>query len=62
MTNSSIFAFDRDPESAFTKVRFFKNLEFLLQPNEKLLFGKYDGRGGLTNTASIQCRAFFRNI
>ena len=44
-----------------TKVRFFEHLKFLLQPNEKLLFGKYHSRICLWNTANTQNRAFFRN-
>ena len=38
------------PESASSEVRFFKPFRLLLQPNKKLLFGKYHSRGGLKNT------------
>ena len=49
------------PGSASTKVRFFEHL-FLLQPNKKLLFGKYHSRIWLRNTINTHNRAFFRNI
>ena len=48
--------------SASTQVRFFEHLQFLLQPNKMLVFGKYLSRIWLRNTANTQNRAFFRNI
>ena len=45
-------------ESASTKVQFFKHLKFLLQPNKKLLFGKYHSRGGLKNTVNTHIELF----
>ena len=61
VTNSSIFAVGRVPGSASSKVRFFKHLRFLFQPNEKLTFAKYHSRGGLRNTTNTQFRVLFRN-
>ena len=39
------------PGSASTKVQFFEHPKFLLQPNQKLLFGKYHGKVCLRDTA-----------
>ena len=58
VTNSSIFAVVRDLESA-SKIRSFKHFRFLFQPNEKLVFAKYNNRCGLRNAANAQYRAFF---
>ena len=46
----------RGPGFAFTNVRFFEHLKFLLQPNKKLLFCKYHSRVRLMNTANTQNR------
>ena len=48
------------PGSASTKVRFFEHIKFLLQPNKKLLLGKYHSRISLRNTTNEY--SFFRNI
>ena len=47
------------PGSASTKVQFFKHLKFLLQPNQKLRFGKYHCRIWLRNTANTRNRSSF---
>ena len=56
ITSSSLLV--GGPGSASTKVRFFKHLKFLLQPNKKLLSGKDHGTGWLRNSAYTQNRAF----
>ena len=53
------FPVGKGPGFSSSKVRLFNHLTFLLQPNEKPLFGKYHSRGGLRNTANTQYRAFF---
>ena len=57
------FHVGRGPESASSKVWFFKHLRFQLRPNKKLLFAKYHNRGELPNTANTQYPgASFLNI